>query len=373
MNHQMKEIVRYPDEVAPKALSENRGVRQIIGHSRKMQHIYKLIGQIAEKDVSVLITGESGTGKELVARAIYHHSRRSEKAFIAINCAAIPESLFESELFGHERGAFTGAERTYIGKLERCDQGTLFLDEIGDMPPVLQAKLLRVLQEGELERLGGRQTIKIDVRILAATNKNLEEEVKAGRFRKDLYWRLKVIPIDLPPLRKRKEDIPDLVNYFLQCLGEEYKRPDCLMSEPALDKLVAYDWPGNVREIENCVRRAVLLNASNIITEAGLELPGQAGEPFLQSRTRDQFIARLKLKLEELLPEILRFSKQQDIHANIMDVVEETLIQKALQACGNNQVKAARLLGISRNTLRHRLKRQRDKQSRTETSAEAVN
>ena len=371
VNHQMKEVVCYPLETPPDEPVANRGGRQIIGHSRKMQRIYKLIGQIAEKDVSVLITGESGTGKELVARAIYHHSGRNEKPFLAINCAAIPESLFESELFGHERGAFTGAERTYIGKLERCDQGTLFLDEIGDMPPVLQAKLLRVLQDGEIERLGGSQTIKLKVRILAATNKDLEAEVKAGRFRKDLYWRLKVISIDLPPLRKRKEDIPDLVNYFLRCLSEEYKRPDCHMSEAAVNKLAAYDWPGNVREIENCVRRAVLLNASNVITEASLELPRAAGDQRRQSRTGDQFLASLKVKLEELIPEILRFSKA-DIHASIMEVVEDTLIEKALQTCGYNQVKTARLLGISRNTLRHRLKRQLDKQHRDENRAKAA-
>ncbi len=372
VNRQMKEIVRLPAEVQSAAISEDRNAIQIIGNSRKMQEIYKLIGQVAEKDVSVLITGESGTGKELVAKALYHHSRRKEEPFIAINCAAIPESLFESELFGHERGAFTGADRTYIGKLERCDKGTLFLDEIGEIPPLLQAKLLRALQGGEIERLGGSQSIKVNARIIAATNKDLEKEVQTGGFRKDLYWRLKVISIALPPLRERTEDIPDLANYFLQCMGEEYNRLDCHMSETALEKLVAYDWPGNVREIENCVRRAVLLNASNIITEANLELPAQAGDQLVQSRTHDQFIAQLKARLGELIPEILRFSKR-DIHANIMEVVEETLIEKALLECENSQVKAAQLLGISRNTLRHRLKRQRDKQRRNVNPPEAGN
>jgi len=191
VSRQMKEIVRFPAATPSVSIPQGRGALQIIGNSRKMQEIYKLIGQIAGKDVSVLITGGSGTGKELAARAIYNHSRRKEKPFITINCAAIPESLFESELFGHERGAFTGAERTYIGKIERCDKGTLFLDEIGEMSRALQAKLLRVLQEGEIERLGGSQSIKVDVRVIAATNKDLEKEVESGGFREDLYLSVK--------------------------------------------------------------------------------------------------------------------------------------------------------------------------------------
>ena len=360
VNRQMKEIVRFPAVTPSVPIPQGRGVLQIIGNSRKMQEIYKLIGQIAEKDVSVLITGESGTGKELAARAIYHHSRRKEKPFITINCAAIPESLFESELFGHERGAFTGAERTYIGKIERCDKGTLFLDEIGEMSRALQAKLLRVLQEGEIERLGGSQSIKVDIRVIAATNKDLEKEVESGGFREDLYWRLKVISIDLPPLRQRAGDISDLVDYFLLRFSAEYNRPVCYMSEGALNKLVSYSWPGNVRELENCVRRAVLLSNGNVVAEGNLMIPDPEAKHLRQALSREQLIDRLKEKLEEIIPEILRLSEQ-DTHANIIEMVEETLIRKALDECRNNQVQAARMLGISRNTLRHRLKRQLDK------------
>jgi len=360
VNRQMKEAVRIPTSTPPPSASRDQKFIQMIGNSRKMQEIFKLIGQIAQQDVSVLITGESGTGKELVARAIYHHSGRKERPFIPINCAAIPETLFESELFGYERGAFTGAERTYIGKIERCDHGTLFLDEIGEMSASVQGKLLRFLQEGELERLGGNQPIKVDVRIIAATNKNLEEEIESGRFRRDLYWRLKVITIDLPPLRNRQEDIPHLADYFLECFSSEYKRRLCYLSEPALNKLISYSWPGNVRELENCIRRAVLLTAGEIIADSKLMIPDTGTEQLLHSLTREQLIERLKEKLDEIIPEILSFSTQ-DIHANIIELVEETLILKAMQACDGNQVRAAKMLGVSRNTLRHRLKKQLEK------------
>jgi DNA-binding NtrC family response regulator len=359
-NGQMKQVVRFAAvPPCPTDSQDNKGLA-IIGNSKKMQEIYKLIGQIAEKDVPVLITGESGTGKELVARAIYHHSRRSQGPFIAINCAAIPEYLFESELFGHERGAFTGAERTYIGKLERCDNGTLFLDEVGEMPLALQAKLLRALQEGQIERIGGSQPINVNVRILAATNKDIEKEVESGRFRKDLYWRLKVIAIHLPPLRERAEDIAALAAYFLARFGVEYGRPRCFMTEDALKKLSLHAWPGNVRELENCVRRAILLSTGDVIGEAGLMIPDPAATPAEQPLSREQLLALLKQKIEAIVVDILRLSHR-DIHANIIEIVEETLIQAALQECGNNQVQAARILGISRNTLRHRLKRQSDR------------
>ncbi|MFO8084554.1 MAG: sigma-54 dependent transcriptional regulator [Desulfobacterales bacterium] len=355
-NQQMKEMVSFPDSKTTPLSSLPKGSLQIIGNSRKMQEVYKLIGQIAEKDVSVLISGESGTGKELVARAIYHHSRRKEKPFLTINCAAIPDNLFESELFGYERGAFTGAERTYIGKLERCDGGTCFLDEIGDMSLPLQAKLLRVLQEGEFERLGGNRTIKVDVRMIAATNKDLEKEVETGGFREDLYWRLKVIAIHLPPLRQRDDDINALVDYFLARFSMEYNKPACHLSENTRKKLSSYPWPGNVRELENTIRRAILLCTGDIISNEQFGfLESKDVQPF-ENMNRAQLIGRLKDKLESIIPEILRLSKQ-DIHANIIEMVEETLIKKALEECGHNQVKASKLLGISRNTLRHRLKK----------------
>lgn len=363
VNRQVKDIVGFPvSDPSPSPLSKKKGALQIIGNSRKMQEIYKLIGQVAEKDVSVFISGESGTGKELVARAIFHHSRRKDKQFIAINCAAIPESLFESELFGHERGAFTGAERTVIGKIERCDQGTLFLDEITEMSLSLQAKLLRVIQEQEVERVGGTHTIPVDVRILAATNKNIEKEVEEGRFRQDLYFRLKVISIKIPSLRERVEDIPALVNYFLEYFCAEYERAQCFIKDSALKKLSVYPWPGNVRELENCVRRSVLLSAGNIITEKDLMIPDAEDVKRVQNSNREQLIERLRGKLESIIPELLRLSDH-NIHANIIEMVEESLIRAALNQCGDNQVQAAKMLGISRNTLRHRLKKQQERQA----------
>jgi len=363
VNRQMKDVVGFPvADPSPPPFSKNKSALQIIGNSRKMQEIYKLIGQIAEKDVSVFISGESGTGKELVARAIYPHSQRKEKPFIAINCAAIPEALFESELFGHERGAFTGAERTVIGKIERCDQGTLFLDEITEMSLPLQAKLLRAIQEREIERVGGAKTISVDVRFLAATNKDIEKEVEEGRFRQDLYWRLKVISLNIPPLRERIEDIPALVDYFLVHFCTEYDRAQCFIKDSALKKLSAYPWPGNVRELENCVRRSVLLSAGNIITEKDLMIPDAEEVKLVRGFNREQLLERLRGKLESIIPDILRLSDQ-DIHANIIEMVEETLIRAALLECGDNQVQAAKMLGISRNTLRHRLKKQQDRQA----------
>jgi DNA-binding NtrC family response regulator len=362
VNRQMKEVVSLPDPTGAPSSSPSKDSLRIIGNSKRMQDIYKMIGQIAEKDISVLITGESGTGKELVAKAIYHHSRRKDRPFIAVNCAAIPETLFESELFGYERGAFTGADRTYIGKIERCNGGTCFLDEIGDMSLPLQSKLLRVLQEQEIERLGGNQVIKINVRVIAATNKDLDREVQEGRFREDLYWRLKVISINLPPLRKRLEDIHDLVRYFIYRFSAEYAKPVHHISETALKKFYSYSWPGNVRELENCIRRAVLLCAGNIITPAHLLLLEAKDEHLLQRLNREQLIDRLREKLEDIIPEILSLSKQ-DIHSNIIVMVEETLIAKALDECGDNQVQAAKMLGISRNTLRHRMKRSAEREA----------
>jgi DNA-binding NtrC family response regulator len=357
VNRQMKEIVHLPtcdhDGDAPRETKT-----RIIGNSKGMQDVFKVIGQIAEKDIPVLITGESGTGKELAARAIYHHSLRKDRPFIALNCAAIPEHLFESELFGHERGAFTGADRTVIGKIERCDKGTLFLDEINELHPSVQGKLLRALQEGEIERVGGTQTLKVDVRIIAASNTNLEQEIEAGRFRRDLFWRLKVIALELPPLRRRKDDIPLLCDYFLARYSAEYKGRPSYLSEKALDKLMAHLWPGNVRELENCLRRAVLLTPGDIIPEGNLmiaesDTPHDTAQALL---TREQLIDRLERKIDRLFPDICRLFEQ-DIHANIMDLVERQLIEKSLAVCEGNQVHASRLLGISRNTLRQRLRK----------------
>src|SRR4051794_12904430 len=238
----------------------------LIGNSRSMQSIYKEIGRIASKPVNVLIRGETGTGKELIARAIYQHSDRTKAPFIAINCAAIPETLLESELFGHERGAFTGAELRRIGRFEQADHGTIFLDEIGDMTPGTQVKLMRVLQERSLQRLGGKETIPVDVRVLAATHRDLEAAIKTKQFREDLYYRLSVVVITLPPLRERKEDIPDLVRFFLRKYAAQLGAENPSIHGEALDYLRAETWPGNVRELENVVRKVLLLAQSYTIT-----------------------------------------------------------------------------------------------------------
>src|SRR6266567_2422749 len=238
----------------------------LVGNSRQMQAIYKEIGRIASKPVNVLIRGETGTGKELIARAVYQHSDRASAPFIVINCAAIPETLLESELFGHERGAFTGAESRRIGRFEQADHGTIFLDEIGDMTLGTQVKLMRVLQEKCLQRLGGKETIAVDVRVVAATHHDLETAIRDKHFREDLYYRLSVMVITLPPLRQRKEDIPDLVRYFLQKHGPELGNPKPSIHADAMSFLHSHNWPGNVRELENVVRKAVLLAQSYTIT-----------------------------------------------------------------------------------------------------------
>ena len=355
VNRLMKEIVDLPSSVA-KILPPVGGLVRIVGTSPQMQEVFKLIGQVAEKDVGVLVTGESGTGKELVARAIYHHSHRNDKPFMAVNCAAVPDTLFESELFGYERGAFTGAYRSYVGKFERCHTGTLFFDEIGDMSLTTQAKVLRVLQEGEFERLGSTDTINVDVRILAATNKNLEREIEEGRFREDLYYRLKVICIHLPPLRERQDDIPALVNYFVGRFSEEYGKSVHYVADQTIHKLRSYSWPGNVRELENHLRRAVLMCKGDVLLVEHVQFEAEQ-ENASRGDTHDERVHSLKQRLVDLVPEILWLADDQRAHANIMDLVEEALITRALQECEYNQVRTAEKLGISRNTLRHRIKK----------------
>ncbi len=237
----------------------------IVGASGAMQQVFKVIGQFAASDASVMITGESGTGKELVARSLHRHSHRSAKAFVAVNCAAIPENLIESELFGHERGSFTGATAQRLGKFELCDGGTIFLDEIGDMTPTTQTKILRVLQEGEIQRVGGVETIKINVRVIAATNKDLEDLVRGKKFREDLYYRLNVVRVKLPPLRERGEDVPQIIDFFVQNLAKAKKVKARKVSPEALELFCRYTWPGNVRELENVVYRSAVAATGDTI------------------------------------------------------------------------------------------------------------
>ena len=353
----MKEVVTVPDTTAAPPLPAKSSQTQIVGCHRKMQAVFKLIGQVAERDVTVLVTGESGTGKELVARALYHHSHRKDRPFMGVNCASIPDTLFESELFGYEQGAFTGADRTYLGKFERCNLGTLFFDEIGDMSLSTQAKVLRVLQEGEFERLGSTETVHVDVRILAATNKSLEKEVEAGRFRQDLYYRLRVISIHLPPLRERLDDVPLLVNYFVARFAREYSKPIRFVSDSLIAKLRSHAWPGNVRELENCVRGAVLTCKGDALLPEHAQV--ENGNADLADAPADGSPNPiLKQRIDELVMEVLKTAGP-DVHANLIDMVEEALVMQALQECGQNQVHTARMLGISRNTLRHRIKKYR--------------
>ncbi|HSY73852.1 MAG TPA: sigma-54 dependent transcriptional regulator, partial [Dongiaceae bacterium] len=270
----MKQVVSY------QPLLESEDYEQgIVGRSSSMQQVFKLIGQVAVSNATALITGESGTGKELVARAIYHHSERSTQPFLAVNCAAIPEQLLESELFGHEKGSFTGATNQRVGKFEQCNKGTIFLDEIGDMTPATQTKILRVLQSGTFERVGGNQPIQVDVRVIAATNKPLEAAVAAKQFREDLFYRLNVVRIPIPPLRERPDDIPLLVNYFLEKNARELKRPPKSVAASVIKTLEKYHWPGNVRELENAIRRAHVMAKSDAILLGDLppEISGQSG------------------------------------------------------------------------------------------------
>ena len=321
----------------------------LIGNSRAMQAIYKEIGRIASKPVNVLIRGETGTGKELIARAIYQHGDRANGPFIAINCTAIPETLLESELFGHERGAFTGAELRRIGRFEQADHGTIFLDEIGDMTPGTQIKLLRVLQEKCLQRLGGKETIPVDVRVITATHRDLEQAIKLKQFREDLYYRLSVVVITLPPLRDRKEDIPDLVRYFLRKHAAELGVADPSIQDEAVDILRAQNWPGNVRELENVVRK-VLLHAQGYTINANhvrdaLTRRASSADPSYQT---------LRQYVDELLAAAQR-GELADAHARLLQAAEKEIFSRAIDLAHGNQAQAARWVGVSRLTMREKL------------------
>jgi two-component system nitrogen regulation response regulator GlnG len=286
----------------------------IVGSSAPMQQVFKVIGQVATSDVTVMITGESGTGKELVARSIHRHSHRSARPFVAVNCSAIPENLIESELFGHERGAFTGATAQRLGKFEVCDGGTIFLDEIGDMTPTTQTKILRVLQEGEIQRVGSSETIKVNVRVLAATNKNLEVLVKDKEFREDLYYRLNVVRLRLPPLRERVEDVPQIVDFFLQSLAKAKKTKARKVSPEALAILCRHSWPGNVRELENVIYR------SAVIAQGDAILPKDLPDEVRQSNESATAPADLEALFDQLY-EQLKASHPDDMLAVVTEAL----------------------------------------------------
>ena len=330
----------------------------IVGRSEPMQQVFKLIGQLAASDATALISGESGTGKELVARAIYHHSNRSQQPFLAVNCAAIPEQLLESELFGHERGAFTGATLQRIGKFEQCNHGTLFLDEIGDMTPATQTKILRVLQSGSFERVGGNQPIRTDVRIIAATNRPLEQAVAARQFREDLFYRLNVVRVHVPPLRERRGDIRLLVNYFLKTFAKDQERAPKSIAPGVIRALEKYHWPGNVRELENVIRRALVVAKGDAILLSDLpaEVTGEGptgGGGAAVSRPAGEGSAS---DIVALARQLFQWARR-DPKLKVMPAVERELVIQALKEADGNQVHAAKLLGITRATLRKRVEK----------------
>ncbi len=334
----------------------------IVGSSPVMQDVFKVIGQVTASDVTVMITGESGTGKELVARSIWKHSHRANKAFIAVNCAAIPDNLIESELFGHEKGSFTGATVQRIGKFELCDGGTIFLDEIGDMALATQTKILRVLQQGEIQRVGGTETIRVDVRIIAATNKDLEAMVKAKTFREDLYYRLNVVRIKMPPLRERGDDVPQIVDFCLQNLVKQRKTRVSKVSPEAMAVLVRHTWPGNVRELENVIYRSAVIAQGDAILVKDLPVEIRGGEAATDAPAPvavevvpgPAAVPAARLTLAAALDHVFAELKTGD--DPLLPRLEREMIARALAEDGGDEAKAAKRLGLTKVALQKRAK-----------------
>ena len=384
------------EESYEKLLNSSDYAEGIVGSGESMQRVLKKVGQVAASEATVMVTGESGTGKELIARCIHKYSHRSESPFHAVNCAAIPENLIESELFGHEKGSFTGATEAKPGQFELCHKGTLFLDEIGDMGLPTQTKILRAIQEGEIQRVGATRVKKVDVRLIAATHKNLEQMVKEKSFREDLYYRLNVVRIETPPLRDRKEDLPELVDYMLQRLNKNQSTGTTEISKEAMNTLHQYDWPGNVRELEN------VLHSSSVISKGkrilGKDLPASLTEapkdpaepkkeiPIAEPKSKElPRVDKPETKIESPAPSFGQTAPKQNLQAdepassapssispqesydiayahvrdasqnNLLELVEKEMIQRTLKECGGNQAKASGILGISRATLRKRI------------------
>lgn len=343
-------LMREPAVMAPMLPGDDQPGEAIVGFCPAMQEVYKAIGRVADQTFPVLITGESGTGKELVARAIYQHGPRAKAPFLALNCAAIPETLLESELFGHEKGAFTGAERRRIGKFEQCNGGTLFLDEIGDMPLPEQTKLLRVLQEQAFERVGGSETIRTDVRLIAATHRNLKVWSDEGKFRPDLYYRLGVFAINLPPLRERGEDLPLLVQFYLRRGSRELGREVREVSPEAMARLRGYSWPGNVRELQSVLKQALLhIRGPVLLPEFLPELTEEPAKPTASVASQGSGFDPEAFLRRRLGPD------SRDLYAEIHRELDRLMLPRVLEHTGGNQARAALLLGISRRTLRTRL------------------
>ena len=328
--------------------SVSPGGERLVGKSPALLEIFKTVGKVAVRNVSVLITGESGTGKELVARALHAASPRCDAPFIAVNAAAIPRELLESELFGHERGAFTGAIAARLGRFREASGGTLFLDEIGDMPVELQAKLLRVLQSGEVVPVGGREPVHVDVRVVAATHRDLDQAVKTGGFREDLLYRLRVVPIEIPPLRERRDDIRTLATHFVERYAGELCEGQIELAPSTLEYLEKFDWPGNVRELENAVKRALVLTSANVLSKDDFAFLDRRVESEPEGATLAELV-------EQEVLDALRDAEPSDIHRTVLERIERPLIDTVLRHTGGNQIKAAALLGINRNTLRKKI------------------
>lgn len=341
--------VTIPDSDEIKEFTNEHDV--LIGRSPAMLELYKEIGRIATQDVTVLICGESGTGKELVARAIYQHSSRSDRNFLAVNCAALSDTLLESELFGHEKGAFTGADRQRNGKFEQCNGGTIFLDEVGDMSPATQSKVLRILQEQQFERVGGNETIETDVRIISATNRNLEQLIEENKFRIDLYHRLHGYRLDLPPLRKRDNDIILLIKYFLAKYSKELNKDMPVVSAEALDMLTSYNWPGNVRELQTVVRTALLKATGHVIVPDLFPYSIYNVSPPREESGDGEF---MPCDLEAFIDDRER-AQSRELYAETLEMMEQYLITRVLRETKGNQSKAADLLGITRGSLRNKI------------------
>ncbi len=342
----------------PAALSEVGPLPEtgdaLIGRCPAMQDVYKAIGRVAKQDVTVLIRGESGTGKELVARALYQHSKRADKPFMAINCAAIPDNLLESELFGHEKGAFTGADRKHIGRFEQCHGGTIFLDEIGDMSPLTQAKILRLIQEQRFERVGGSTTVQTNVRLISATNADLEAMSEDGRFRKDLYFRLNVFSISLPALRERGGDLRLLIEHYLRRLGAELGKPDPQLAPLTLEKLEAYSWPGNIRELQSVLKQLILqANGSVLLSDF---LPDVVRNGALANSPEPvAAVLRATTDWDAFVAERITQGSE-NLYAEGLVLLEREVLLRVLRHTSGNQVQAARILGITRGSLRNKIR-----------------
>ncbi|HZZ28814.1 MAG TPA: sigma-54 dependent transcriptional regulator [Pirellulales bacterium] len=348
---EMRRLMHVPVRVQSQDPNSANG-DSLVGRTTQMQEVYKAIGRVASQNVAVLIRGESGTGKELVARAIYHHSDRASGPFLAVNCAALTETLLESELFGHEKGSFTGATSQRIGKFEQCSGGTLFMDEVGDMSPVMQSKVLRVLQEQKFERVGGTQTIQTDVRIITATNRDLEHMVAHSKFREDLYYRLNGFTIKIPPLRERKEDILLLLDWFLNRFKKDLDKDVHGFSPELLDVLMNYSWPGNVRQLQSVLKQA-MVQATGPVLMADLlpsEVRGQTSEA-----TANAGKPGPECDLTTLIQQRLQAGSQ-SLYAEILEAMERTLLTAVLTHTDGNQSKAAEILGITRGSLRNKIR-----------------